>query len=131
MATNYFGPSMENRVYRLENEYRIPPQAGEVPLAWLRETSVPHRRLLQDSAGPGSKTRVATPSLHSFMSYLGRRKGKTHNGNSGCAAETRSLSVATPSVYTVGKGPFQASPKPVKSRPEASEGSRSRKSRRT
>ena len=70
-------------VLRLENEhytYMIPPETGEVPLAWLRETSVPHRRLLQGSAGPGSMTSAATPSLHSFKSYvLGQAAGSDSN----------------------------------------------------
>ena len=117
-------------VLRLENEhytYMVPPEGSEVPLAWLRETSVPHRRLLQGSAGPGSEVSVATPSLHSLRSCLDRRQGATHSGS---AEDSRSLSAATPSVYTVAKGPLQASPKPSKSRPEASEGSRPRKSRR-
>ena len=79
-------------VLRLENEhytYMVPPQS----IGWLWETSVPHKRLLQGSAGPGSQSCVATPSLHSLSSCLGRRQGATRDENSGSVDENSSCSL--------------------------------------
>ena len=101
----------------------VPPKGSEVPLAWLWETLVPHRRLLEGSAGPGSQTSVATPSLHSLRSCLGRRQVVTHN-----RTQRVLKSLGASPLHTVARKPCQASPEPSKSKPEAPEGSRPRKS---